>query len=60
MEFLAIRFRKIELALSDPSAGNGEIVGDRHRQLVDRRFVLVAGGQSREVSQQDGGSAKER
>ncbi len=60
VEFFAIRFRKIELALPDPCAGNGEIVGDRHRQLVDRRLVLVAGRQSREVSQQDRGPAEER
>jgi hypothetical protein len=60
VEFFAARFRKIELALPDPSAGNGEFVGDRHRQLVYRRLVLISGRQSREVSQQERGSAEER
>src|SRR6185295_16997884 len=60
VEFFAFRFRKIELALPGPCTGNGEIVGERHRQLVDRRLVLVSGRQSREVSQQDRGSAEER
>jgi hypothetical protein len=60
VEFFAIRFRKIKLALPDPCAGNGETVRDRHRQFVDRRLVLVSGRQSREVSQQDRGSAEER
>src|ERR1700722_8138963 len=60
MEFFANRFRKIELALPDPGAGDGEIVGDGHRKLVDRWLVLVTGRQSRKVSQQDRGSTEQR
>ena len=60
VEYFAIRFRKIELALPDPRTRNGEIVGDRRRELVDGRLILTAGRQSREVAQQHGWSAEER
>ena len=60
VKFFTVRFRKIEFALPDPGTDDGKIVGDRHRQFVDRRLVLVSSRQSREVSQQDHGSTEER
>src|SRR6202012_4872463 len=60
VELFAIGFRKVELALAHPCVDKDKIVSDRHRQLVYRRLVLISGRESREVSQQDRGSAKER
>jgi len=60
VQLLALRVRNIQFALPDPCVGDGEIVGDRHRQLIDRRLVLISGGKPREVSQQDRRAAEER
>src|ERR1700722_9881614 len=60
VELFAVRLGKVQFGLPDPGLRNREIIGDRHRQFVDRRLVLISGGKSRKISQQDRRPAEQR
>lgn len=47
---LTRHFGNAQLRPPDPNVHDGEIVGERHRELVHRRLVLTAGRKLREVS----------